>query len=270
MDRRPVGFFDSGIGGVTAIPHLMRMLPNESIIFFGDTARTPYGSKSEETIRQFSSQIADFLIKNQCKMIVCACNTVTATALNFLRYTYPQVPFIGCISPTAKEVVKLVKRDAHIGIMATRATCQSGTYERKIKEYAPALTVHSIACPALVPLIEEGIIDHAIMDLTLRYYLDDFVDRYAIDTMVLGCTHYPLVAPSIRRLYPTLNLFSSSREVATAVKLELTQRKMLSDDPEPRSTFFASDLSPHFVAMIERILGKDKEELNIGFKNLDI
>ena len=186
MDNRPIGFFDSGVGGVTTIPHIMRMLPNESIIFFGDTARTPYGSKSAKTIRQFTLQIGEFLKNNDVKMIVIACNTVSSTALELLRETYPDIPIVGCITPTAKEVVKICDKDSRIGIMATKATVKSGVYEDKIKSLNEELFIESIACPALVPLIEEGIIDNEIMDLTLKYYLDDFIRENDIKTLILG------------------------------------------------------------------------------------
>ncbi len=270
MDGRPIGFFDSGIGGVTSIPHIMRLLPNESIIFYGDTARTPYGSKSEQTIKQFTLQIGEFLIKNNVKMIVIACNTVSSTALELLRSTYPDIPVIGCISPTAREITKLCDSGSRIGIMATKATVRSGAYEAKIKSYDDSLSIKSVACPAIVPLIEEGIIDNEIMDLTIRHYLDDFISENKIDTLVLGCTHYPLIADNLSRLYPGVRLISSSKEVATAVRMELEKADLLAGEGTPKSTFYASDLSDNFVEMIKLILGKDREELNIKFKNLDI
>lgn len=270
MDERPIGFFDSGVGGVTCIPHIIRMLPKESIIFYGDTARTPYGSKSPETIRQFSLQVGDFLVNNGVKMIVCACNTVSSTALDTLRDAFPYIPVVGCIGPTARQVVRDTTGSDRIGIMATKATVNSRAYVDKILSLNGSLNVHQIACPAIVPLIEEGIINNEIMDLTIRYYLDDFMRENSINTLVLGCTHYPLIADNIARLYPGVRMFSSSEEVATAVRMELESRGMLAEEPGRESTLYASDLSENFVNMISRILGKDSEELNIRFKNLDI
>ncbi len=270
MDPRPIGFFDSGIGGVTSIPYIMRMLPSESIIFYGDTARTPYGSQSPETIRQFSLQIGDFLAGEDVKMLVIACNTVSANALDVLREAFPDIPVVGCINPTAREVVKLCSHGERIGIMATRATVNAGTYAEKIHSLAPDLYLKQVACPAIVPLVEEGIVDHEIMDLTLRYYLDDFIAENRIDTLVLGCTHYPLIAPNLQRLYPGIRIISSAQELATAVKMELTDRDLLAPEREAKSRFYASDLSDNFVRMIERILGRDADELEIYFKNLDI
>lgn len=278
MDNRPIGFFDSGLGGLTSIPHIMKQLPDERIIFFGDTARTPYGSKSPDTIRQFTMQIGDFLVKNDVKMIVIACNTVSATCLADLRKAYPQIPVIGVISPTAKVVADSCSEADRIGIIATKVTVRSGAYEDKIQEKHPGLNTFSKACPAFVPLIEEGIIDNAIMDLTIQYYLDDFIRAHQINTLVLGCTHYPLISANIRRLYPELRIISSSKEVATAVEIELAQRGMLAGPreqaagggPHRENVFYASDLSENFVNMIQAILGREEDELNIKFKNLDL
>ena len=204
------------------------------------------------------------------KMIVIACNTVSATALDTLRERFPDIPVIGVISPTARVVANTCQKTDKIGIMATKVTVSSGAYEKKIKEKNSEIKVNTIACPALVPLIEEGIIDNQIMDLTLKYYLDDFIMTKNIDTLVLGCTHYPLVADNIRRLYPNIKLISSSKEVVEAIRIELSKRNALSEAKSYENRFFASDLSENFVRMIETILGEDKESLNIDFKNLDI
>lgn len=270
MDNRAIGFFDSGLGGLTSIPYIMKMLPNERIIFFSDTARTPYGSKAESTIKNFTLQIGDFLAKNDVKMIVIVCNTVTAICLEELRNAHPDIPVIGVISPTAKVVRDTCTKEDHIGIIATKVTVNSNVYDRKIHSKAPDLKLYSKACPAFVPLIEEGIIDHEIMDLTIKYYLDDFIQENSIDTLVLGCTHYPLLTENLKRLYPDIKLISSSKEVATAVEIELKKRGMLAGEREHENVFYASDLSENYIRMIQRILGKDEDELNIRFKNLEI
>ena len=270
MDNRPIGFFDSGIGGLTSIPYIMNRLPEEQIIFFGDTARTPYGSKSEDTIRQFTAQIGDFLVKNNVKMIVIACNTVSATCLDMLRERFPEIPVIGVISPTAKVVSKECSVEENIGIIATKVTVRSGAYEKKIHENNPALKVYSKACPAFVPLIEEGIIDNEIMDLTIKYYLDDFIKDNNINSLVLGCTHYPLLKKNIQRIYPGVRIINSSLEVATAVEIELERNNLFAEKRSGENIFYASDTSDNFMDMVELILGKEKEELNIRFKNLDI
>ena len=250
--------------------HVMRMIPDESTIFFGDTARTPYGSKSPKTIRQFSMQIADFLMSKNVKMIVTACNTVSANALEDLRFHFPQIPVIGCISPTAREIVKCCSPADRIGIMATRATVKSNVYADKIKSLAPELATYQIACPALVPLIEESIIENDIMDLTLRYYLDDFIRDNRINKMVLGCTHYPLVLANLKRLYPQMTFYSSSHELATAVGMELDKYEIKAENEFPQHVFYASDLSEGFATMIENLtLGTD-DNADVEFMNLDI
>lgn len=270
MDNRPIGFFDSGLGGLTSIPHMIKTLPNERIIFFGDTARTPYGSKSPGTIKLFAEQIGDFLVSEGVKMIVIACNTVSATALDTLRAKFPDIPVIGVISPTARVVANTCTPNDKVGIMATKVTVASGAYEKKIYEKNPYINTASIPCPALVPLIEEGITDNEIMDLTLKYYLDDFIKKEMIDTLVLGCTHYPLIADNLRRLYPNIKIISSSKEVVEAIRIELEKTDAFASGSAEENKFFASDLSENFVKMIEKILGEDKASLNINFKNLDI
>lgn len=270
MDNRPIGFFDSGLGGLTSIPHLMKNLPNERIIFFGDTARTPYGSKSPETIRQFTMQIGEFLVKQNVKMIVIACNTISATCLHELRNKYPDIPVVGVISPTARVVANSCTENDNVGIIATKVTVASKAYENKIYEKNPSIKTASKACPAFVPLIEEGIIENDIMDLTIKYYLDDFVKEKEINTLVLGCTHYPLISKNIHKIYPQLKIINSSKEVVDAIKIELAKRDGFAEENNLKNQFFASDLSENFVAMIKKILGKDEDELNINFKNLDI
>ena len=188
MDNRPIGFFDSGLGGLTCIPHMMRDLPEEKIIYFGDTARTPYGSKAANTIRNFSMEIADFLVKSGVKMIVIACNTVSATCVEDLRRKFPQIPILGIIDPAAKAVADSCKDGSRVGIIGTKVTINSGAYKKAIQAHNPKLEIFETACPAFVPLIEEGIIENDIMDLTIQYYMDDFIRDNDIDTVVLGCT----------------------------------------------------------------------------------
>ena len=272
MDNRYIGVFDSGVGGLTSVPYIMRMLPDERIIFFGDTARTPYGSKAAGTIRQFTEQIGSFMVENDVKMMVAACNTISAVALDDLQRKYPHIPMIGTIRPTAKVVARDCRETDRIGIMATKATVRSESYLKRIREKNPGMKhLYQIACPAFVPLIEEGIIDHEIMDLTIRYYLDDFIEKHGIDTLVLACTHYPLISGNLKRLYPGVKLISSSEEAATALKIELERRDMLAVPGNDRENiFYASDLSDNFLNMIRLLLGDDVERLNIRFKNLDL
>lgn len=268
MNNCPIGFFDSGLGGLTCISHLMEELPNERIIYFGDTARTPYGSKAISTIRNFSYQIADFLIHNNVKMIVIACNTITSTCLTDLQEKYPNIPVLGIIDPAAKKVADTYTADNHIGIIGTKVTINHKTYIDSILSYNPNLKLFDQACPIFVPLIEEAIIENKIMDLSVKYYLDQFIDTNQIDTLVLGCTHYPLIRKNIEKIYPKLKIVDPSEEIISSIKQELHVRNMFSDKPEHENTFYASDLSENFINMIDAIFGNSNAR--VAFKNFDL
>jgi glutamate racemase len=267
MDNRPIGFFDSGLGGLTCIPYLMDALPTERIIYFGDTARTPYGSKAVSTIRAFSFEISDFLVKSGVKMIVIACNTVSSTCINDLRKRHPGTPVLGIISPAAHTTANICGPENRIGVIGTKATIQSNAYRTKILGYNSELDIAQTACPVLVPLIEEGIILHEIMDLSIRYYLDHFISYNAIDTLVLGCTHYPLIRNNIQRLYPDLRIIDPSREILRSISDALARYDIFAASAGAEHTFYASDLSENFVNMIRRIF--ESTNPNIVFKTVD-
>ena len=268
MDNRPIGFFDSGLGGLTCIPYLTAALPKEKIIYFGDTARTPYGSKATSTIRSFSMQIADFLVQNDVKMIVIACNTVSSICLDDLQFRFPEIPVVGVIAPAAEKVAQSCGNENRVGIIGTKVTIRSEAYRRLIRELRPELEVYSTPCPAFVPLIEEGIIKNDIMDMTIRYYLDDFVLENRLDTLVLGCTHYPLIRDSIERLYPDLRIINPSEEIVHSIEKILKERDMLAENSERENICYASDLSENFVNMIELIFSD--QPLKVQFKNLEL
>ena len=265
MDNRAIGFFDSGLGGLTSVPVLKRALPNEKVLYFGDTARTPYGSKSPETVCKFSAQIVDYLVSKNVKLIVIACNTVTAMALDMLRERHPDVPIVGVIDPTARRVA--ADNAPNVGIIGTKVTIESGVYVERIHELNPEISTYSLACPAFVPLIEEGIIDNEIMDLTIKYYMDDFVKDNRIDSLILGCTHYPLIAPNINRLYPELRLYNSSAEVIRDVVEILTERDILAEENDFPDRFYASDLSENFIRMTDILF--EGYDTKIKLKKLD-
>lgn len=254
MDNRPIGFFDSGLGGLTCIPYLMRELPEEKVVYFGDTARTPYGSKAVSTIRKFSVQIARFLVEQGVKMIVIACNTVSATVIGDIKNEFPDTPVIGIIEPAAKKTAGMCAPENRIGIIGTKATVSSGAYERFINDAKPGLNVFSTACPALVPLIEEGITSGGIIDLTIKYYLDDFINENRIDTVVLGCTHYPLIRGNLEEIYPDITIIDPSQEIVSKIQETLFERDMFAAGSEFENVFYASDLSDNFIKMTEWIL----------------
>lgn len=268
MDNRPIGFFDSGLGGLTCIPHLMKKMPNERIIYFGDTARTPYGSKSVSTIKNFAMQITDFLVENDVKMIVIACNTVSATCVDDLRKKYPDMPIVGIIQPAVNTIVEICSPRNKIGIIGTKVTIESNAYLNAITKLNPKFNVHQKACPAFVPLIEEGIIQNDIMDLSIEYYMDDFILENRIDTIVLGCTHYPLIRENIMRKYPNLKIINPSFEIINEIEKILKKSDMFSNGNELSNIFYASDLSENFTNMIDRIF--DDTEVKVIFKNLDV
>lgn len=265
MDNRAIGFFDSGLGGLTSVPVLKRTLPNEKVLYFGDTARTPYGSKSPDTVCKFSAQIVDYLVSKNVKLIVIACNTVTAMALDMLREKHPEVPIVGVIDPTARRVA--ADGVCNVGIIGTKVTIESGVYAESIHSLNPNINTYSLACPAFVPLIEEGIIDNEIMDLTIKYYMDDFVKNNNIDSLILGCTHYPLITANIKRIYPELKLYNSSAEVISDVVDILTEKDMLAGENDFPDRFYASDLSENFLRMTNTLF--EGYDTKIKLKKLD-
>jgi glutamate racemase len=267
-DNRPIGFFDSGLGGLTCIPYLMNALPNERIVYFGDTARTPYGSKAVGTIKNFAFEITDFLAAEGVKMIVIACNTVSATCLPELRERHPELPVLGIISPAAHAIAASSTEADRVGVIGTKVTIQSGVYRAKIRKYAPGLDIREKPCPIFVPLIEEGIVDNEIMDLSIKHYLDDFIGSHEIDSLVLGCTHYPLIKENIARLYPGLSIIDPSAEMIRSIEDNLAARGLGAGESDAGHVFYASDLSENFVNMIDRIF--EGSGFTVAFKNFDL
>lgn len=270
MDNRPIGFFDSGLGGLTCIKPLMKRLPEEKIIYFGDTARTPYGSKATSTIKAFSNEIAEFLVSKNVKMIVIACNTVSATCVDELQERFPQIPIVGIIDPAAKCIADTCDGSNNVGIIGTKVTIASGEYKRRIQALNSDVNIYQTPCPAYVPLIEEGIIDNDIMDLTIKYYMDDFVNSNNIDTVVLGCTHYPLIKKNISRLYPDMNIINPSDVIVGTIEKILTERDELASGSKAQNVFYASDLSENFINMIDHIFSNEAEDAKVRFKNFDL
>lgn len=264
MDSRPIGIFDSGLGGLTCIPSLKSMLPAEHVVYFGDTARTPYGSKSVETIRRFSKDIVDFLLSKKAKLIMIACNTVSSVCLPWLSEEYPDIPFVGVIDP----VSRFVSNELHSGkiaVIGTKVTVESRVYPRKL----PSFEVAQKACPLFVPLIEEGLLKHRMMEEAIHYYLDDFIGKGRFSCTILGCTHYHLLEERLRTLYPETRIINPSRSMAAEVRRILVERGQLAEaDHEAADHFYASDLSENYLRMIGEILGSNPG--NIRFKNLDM
>jgi glutamate racemase len=223
-DSRPIGVFDSGIGGLTVVKALQETLPNENIFYLGDTARVPYGSKSADTVGRYSLEIADLLIQENAKVVVVACNTASSVALPRLKKNL-SVPIIGVIEPGARAAVAAT-RNRHIGVIGTRATIASGSYEKALRALDVDLQVSSQACPLLVPLIEEGLFDDEVTDRVVARYLEPMVTD-GIDTLVLGCTHYPLLTDAISRfLGDKVTLVDSAKNCASAVRDMLDRQSL--------------------------------------------
>jgi len=253
-DPRPIGVFDSGLGGLTSVRELFRVLPAESVVYFGDTARLPYGSKSSATVIRFSLEIASFLVKQNIKCLLVACNTSSSYALETLAQRMP-IPVVGVIEPTVRAAVAASPR-GRVGVIGTLGTVGSGAYAAAITRALPGAGVISRACPLFVPLIEEGWIDHPVTRTVAEEYLAEL--RAAdLDTLILGCTHYPLITPLLASLMgPVVKLVDSGAEAARAVGLLLRQRGQLAAGA-PEHHFYVSDEPRNFTRIAQSFLGRE-------------
>ncbi len=254
---KPIGIFDSGIGGLTVLKELRRVLPDEQLIYFGDTARIPYGTKSAALVTQYALEDAAFLMQYKVKLIVVACNTASALAIDTLQKELP-VPVVGVVLPGALAALR-ESRSGKIGVIGTTATINSKAYKKTIVEKAAGrdVLVDQQACPLLVPLVEEGWLEDDITDLTLKRYLGDLLN-IPVDTLVLGCTHYPLLKPAIRKLAgEQVALIDSGHETAVYVKEALQQHDLLHKGPRLADDyFFVSDIPQKFAEIGSRFLGE--------------
>lgn len=267
MDNRAIGIFDSGLGGLTVLKAISEIMPNENIIYFGDSKRTPYGSKSKDSIIKFSIQDVKFLLKNNVKAIVIACNTVSSNAINQLREQF-DVPFIEVIKPGALYSAKTTKNNI-IGVIGTKATIESKAYEKEIKQINSDISVISKSCALLVPLVEEGNEwwNNKITKEIISYYLDDF-KKYNIDTLVLGCTHYPLLINAINEvLNNKIILINSAGEVAKETKKVLENSNMLSKMRNGKIVLYTSDSIEKFIPLAKEILKDDN--INVSKINIE-
>ncbi|RJP73641.1 MAG: glutamate racemase [Candidatus Zixiibacteriota bacterium] len=252
--QRPIGIFDSGIGGLTVARQIMRRLPGESLVYFGDTARVPYGTKSDRTVREFAWEDSLFLLGHDVKTIVVACNTVSAVALDELD-RHLKIPVIGVIEPGAQAAADRT-RNGRLGVIGTQATVDSRAYERAVQRLNPRLSVFSTSCPLFVPLVEEGWVEGEVPQMVARQYLTPLLDA-GIDTLILGCTHYPLLKPMLSQILdPDVQLVDSSEEIAIQVQALLEQRGERSDSTHGARHFFVSDYPRRFEELGKRFLGE--------------
>lgn len=253
-NNRPIGIFDSGVGGLTVVKQFFKRLPHEEIVYLGDTARVPYGTKSPETIKRFSLENSEFLMKFDVKMIVVACNTASSTSLDALRERF-NIPILGVIKPGAQKAVS-VTRNNRIGIIGTHTTVKSKAYEKEIKNIIKDVEVVSKACPIFVPLVEEGWGNEQVTCDIAKKYLSSLI-RKRVDTLILGCTHYPLLKSVISKVMGrNVKIIDSAGSVADEAYNILTALGILADeDRKLRHRFYATDAVEHFVRIGEKFLG---------------
>lgn len=252
----PIGVFDSGVGGLTVVREIMRQIPNEKIIYFGDTARVPYGSKSQDTVTRYSEQIVRFLRTFDVKTIVVACNTASAYALDALEKEL-DIPIIGVVKPGAKVAAEVTK-NGKIGVIATEATIGSQIYTKYIQDLNRDVTIYGKACPLFVPLVEEGLLQDPVTDEIARRYLTELID-IDIDTLILGCTHYPLIRSTLGRIVgDKVTLVNPAYETALELRDMLAKYDMLNDEipglGSNRYQFYVSDKADKFVRFANSII----------------
>ncbi len=268
MDNRPIGIFDSGIGGLTVMREIMEQLPYENLIYFGDTARIPYGSRSVQTIKKYSYQCASFLKSKDVKAIVIACNTASSIALDHLKKNF-DIPVIGVIEPGARSAASVTK-NGHIGVIGTTATINSSAYQERIMEYKHDAEVIGIPCPLFVPIVEEGWEYSNVAELTAEKYLAELIE-HDIDALVLGCTHYPILRYTIKKVVgPYVKLVNPAFETAKDLKKILGEFSILNENFElPKYEYFVSDAPERFRRVGGNFLKKEIDILNeIAIDNL--
>jgi glutamate racemase len=259
---RPIGVFDSGIGGLTVVSALRTLLPNESIFYLGDTARVPYGGKSASTVQRYSLEIAAMLLEEKAKTVVVACNTASALALSELTESVP-VTVTGVILPGAQAALAAT-RSGHVGVIGTRATIKSGAYERALQSLDAGIRVTARACPLLVPLIEEGWLEHPITDQIIMQYIAPLLNE-RIDTLVLGCTHYPLLCTAMARLLgDSITLVDSAQNCANAVRDLLIRENLRAPETNAGSLQVAlTDPPDSFLRVAREALQLDVGEVQL-------
>ena len=252
---KPIGVFDSGVGGLTVVKELIHQLPHEEIVYFVDTARVPYGIKSKETVIRFSIENTLFLLKQDVKLICVACNTVSSFALPVIKNHF-RVPIVGVITPGVREAV-YATQNKRIGVIGTKGTIKSGTYEAEIKQLDDSISVIAVACPLFVPFVEEGWLKGSVVKEVAQMYLKPLKDA-KVDTVILGCTHYPLLKQVIKDvLGEQVTLIDSAKQVAIEVKKILVTEGLLNHTKaRPTQRFYVSDNPDWFSELAVRFLGR--------------
>ena len=264
MQNLPIGIFDSGIGGLTVTNILKEKLPKESIIYFGDTEHLPYGEKSYEAIQYFSKKITEFLKKKHCKVIIIACNSASSVAFDIVQKEAENIPVFNVIDPVVNEVTKNYAY-CNIGVIGTKATIQSGVYTKKIREICTSVKVSEMATPLLVPMIEEGFVNGDISHKIIENYLSNKM-LSNIDSLILACTHYPLIYREIDDFYQNkTNVIDSADIVANFIHSELKNLNLLNDGNNPESHFYISNYTRNFEKSAQFFF---QEDINIEEANI--
>ena len=263
MDTQsPIGVFDSGVGGLTVVKEIMRQLPGENMIYFGDTARVPYGSKSKKTVLKYSRQIVHFLRQKEVKAIVVACNTASALALDDIREEI-DIPIIGVVEPGARMAAESTKTNS-IGIIGTESTIKSGIYSKFLRKLNADITVVARACPLFVPLVEEGLLEDRITEDVIERYLHE-LKEYGIDSLILGCTHYPLIRNAIKRyMGGEVTLINPAYETAKSLKAMLAEQGLLNGAGNAACyNYYVSDGVDKFSSFADRVLPCHVEQVTV-------
>lgn len=265
FDNRPIGVFDSGVGGLNFAKEIKRLLPQESIIYFGDTKHLPYGDKSPNTIKKYSKEITTFLKNEDCKAILVACNSATANAIDEIKEEATnEILVVDVINPVAEKVAFELR--SKIGVIATKATVKANFYKKTIKKYNKHIQVVEFATPLLVPVIEEGFANTAISRSILEAYLSH-KKLEDIDSMILGCTHYPLLQKEIEYIFEgKVEIINSPLIVVNALYIALEQRQLLAQNANPTYSFYLSDITDNFNKTAKRFFGN---KIELVEKNID-
>ncbi|MBE6631876.1 MAG: glutamate racemase [Ruminococcaceae bacterium] len=251
-----LGIFDSGLGGLTSVKEIKKLLPNESLIYFGDTGRVPYGSRSAETIKKYALQDTRFLLSHEVDAILVACGTVSSTALDELKAKF-SLPIIGVVEAACESAVN-VSKNKKIAVIGTAATVKSGAYEKKIRELSAEAEVISVPCPLFVPLVENGFTeeDSTVTRLVAEQYLEPVLKSGA-DTLIMGCTHYPMIEKIIAKVLPGVELINTGKEAARKFGELLKEKGLLKSETEPKRLYFVSDEPSSFEKNASLFLGEN-------------
>ncbi|GIO21760.1 glutamate racemase [Oceanobacillus sp. J11TS1] len=267
--EQAIGVIDSGVGGLTVVHELMRQLPKEPLIYVGDTARCPYGPRTEEEVKQYTWEMVRFLLKKNIKMLVIACNTATAFTIKDLKEKL-DIPVIGVIKPGARAAIKSTENN-HVGIIGTEGTIRSGAYRHALRKIKPDIEVISLACPSLAPMVEKGILDGPEARQVVETALTPLLEHDAMDTLILGCTHYPLLKKTIQEVMgEKITVISSSEETAreTSTTLDIHQNFNYNDSIPPHQFYTTGDLEK-FIEITQKIFRDSNFEM-LTIKHADL